>query len=317
MTTPFDIPRTAHFVWFGTSFPWANVLAVRSAALAGEFAEVVLHHDSSLEGTPYFAVLVETPKVRLAPLDMPALLARCAPYAAELRGVYDRLRTPATRSDLARYAILYTEGGVYLDIDTVTVASFIPLCEGVSAFCGLERIVYPGTVRRSKNPFVKARAWALGETRNLFRLVPRGYRAFRHIERFYPLAANPAILAASRDSKFLAALLEQVIRTPAERQPEPCVIGPHAIQAVVATYTTSDLAVHPPEVFFPLGPEISQHWFRTVRRADLADVLSPSTRLVHWYASVRTRGVVPLLDPDYVRRNAATQLWSALALPYV
>jgi hypothetical protein len=75
--------------------------------------------------------------------------------------------------------------------------------------------------------------------------------------------------------------------------------------------------VHPPRVFYPLGPEISEHWFRKVSSADLNDVLWPETLLVHWYASVRTKHILPLIDPAYVRQNAKTQLFSALALPFV
>jgi len=311
------VPLRAHFVWFGSAFPWANVLAVRSAALRGEFDEVVLHHDSDLTATPYYEELVRTPKVRLAALEMPALLERCEPYGAALRDVLGRLRTPATRSDLTRYALLFSEGGVYLDIDTVTIASFVPLCRDVRAFCGLERIVYPGAVRTSRNPAVRARAWALGEARNLLRIAPRGYRAFRRIEGLYPLAPNPAILGGARGAPFVRALIERMLAMPPERQPEPCVIGPHVIQDVVSSYEGNDLRVHPPEIFFPLGPEISQHWFRKVAHPELSDVVSPDTRLVHWYASVRTKQIVPLLDPGYVRRNADTQLFSALARPFV
>ena len=66
-----------------------------------------------------------------------------------------------------------------------------------------------------------------------------------------------------------------------------------------------------------MRPVISAHWFRTRARADLASVIGEHTRLVHWYRSVDTKDLVPLIDPDYVRNNAETQLFSALALPFV
>lgn len=310
------IPKRAHFVWFGQAFPWVNVLAVRSAALKGGFDEVVLHHDSDLSATPYYRELVETPGVRLRRLDPHEVIERCAPYVTELTEIYERLRTPATRSDLMRFALLYSVGGVYLDIDTVTRASFEPLCRDVTAFCGQERIIYPATVRNSWNPVVRAGAFARSRLRDLFRRLPHGWSTFRRFERWYPLAPNPAILGSAPHSPFIVEAIERMIRIPPERQHRPNVIGPHLLQQTVAGYRGSDLAVHPPDAFFPLGPEISEHWFRPVKRVELERVLSPSNRLVHWYASVRTKRLVGHIDPDYVRRNAPTQLFSSLALPF-
>ena len=53
------------------------------------------------------------------------------------------------------------------------------------------------------------------------------------------------------------------------------------------------------------------------RLAGALSIFSGDTRIVHWYASVRTKKIVPQIDPAYVRRNARTQLFSALALPFV
>jgi hypothetical protein len=312
-----SIPLRASFIWLGAAFPWANVLALRSAAVRGGFDEVVLHHDSDLSGTPFYDELVSTPGVRLQRLDLDALLARCAPYTAELRSVWGRLVTPTTRSDLLRYAILYADGGVYLDIDTITVKSFASLCANATAFCGEERIVYPAVVRRSRDPVVKIAAFARDRARDACRRLPRGYRAFRHIEHLYPRAANQAILGSEPGSAFLRDLLERMFRIPPDRQPILCAIGTHLLQELVGAGPRDDLTVHAPAVFFPLGPEISEHWFRTVDASDVSDVLAPETVLVHWYASVRTKHLVPHIDHAYVREHAATQLFSALALPYV
>ena len=65
-------------------------------------------------------------------------------------------------------------------------------------------------------------------------------------------------------------------------------------------------------MFYPLPPEISEHWFRLQHRATIGDVLSPATRVVHWYASVRTRALVLDITPDYVRAHRTTQLYSML-----
>jgi hypothetical protein len=310
------IPPRAHFVWFGQRFPWVNVLAVRSAALRGGFEQVVLHHDADLSSTPHYRALVETPRVTLERLDVPALLQSCGVHEPTLRSVYRRLQSPAMRSDLVRLAILYSRGGVYLDIDTVTLATFEPLRD-VGAFCGQEHIVYPAVVRASRNPAVFLSARIRSQLRDLLRIAPGGYRVFRSIQRFYPMAENNAVLASVAGGRFIERLLGNMRDLDPEAQSTLFAIGPHLLQKTVAAYDGSDLVVHPPEVFYPLGPEISEHWFRTVRKPDLREVLSPSTRLVHWYGSVRTKHLVPDIDPAYVRRNAGTQLFSALSLPFV
>ena len=45
-------------------------------------------------------------------------------------------------------------------------------------------------------------------------------------------------------------------------------------------------------------------------------MLRPSTRVVHWYASVKTKHLVPRIDEAYVEEHASTQLFSALARRY-
>ena len=65
-------------------------------------------------------------------------------------------------------------------------------------------------------------------------------------------------------------------------------------------------------MFYPLAPEISEHWFRTVRVVRLNEVLSADTRVAHWYASVRTRPLVAQISPRYVREHRGRQLYSAL-----
>lgn len=310
------IPLRAHFIWFGQQFPWVNVLAVRSAALRGGFSEVVLHHDSDLSQTPFYRELVETPLVRLSRLDLAALWERCAPFSRELGQLFSRLRTPATRSDAVRYSLLYSEGGVYLDIDTVTLRPVAPLCAGVTAFCGQERIVYPASVRRSRDPRIRLAAFGRSNLRSVLRMLPNGWRAFRRVEHLYPLAVNPAVLASSARGPFISEAMRRMIALPPASQPRPNVIGPHLLQGLVASECSHDIMVHPPETFFPLGPEISTHWFRKANPEDLARIVAPSTCLVHWYGSVRTKHLVAKIDPDYVRAHARQQLFSALALPF-
>jgi hypothetical protein len=74
-----------------------------------------------------------------------------------LVAIYRALDNPTVRADVLRVAILYLHGGVYLDLDTVTRASLLPLL-GAPQFVGCELIVWPHFVRSSRSPIVRCRA---------------------------------------------------------------------------------------------------------------------------------------------------------------
>lgn len=312
------IPLRAHFVWFGRELPWVTVLAVRSAAERGGFREVILHHDDDLSGAPHYRALREIDRLALRPLDTDALWRRCEPFAAtHLDSIYRRLPTLSIRKDLVRYALLYQEGGVGLDLDTVTVASLAGLCAGAEAFCGEERIVFPARVRHSRHLGVRSLAHLRNGVRDLLGAVPYGWALFRRIERLYPCGENVAVLGSAPGGRFITRVLERIIDMPAETQTRSCGIGPHLLQELSREVPAPYLVVHPPPVFYPLGPEVSRHWFHLGRgTAPLARVLFPETRIVHWYGSVGNQKLTERIDPAYVKANASRQLFSQLALPF-
>ena len=350
---PTTIPRVARFIWFGERFPWTNVVALRSAARAGGFERVVLHHDAPVEalrasaGGDAWAKLEAEGGFEAQWLDLAGLWAavdaRAAGLGARLGALFGQLTAPAARANMVRAALLYTRGGVYLDTDTVTVASFEDLCEASPVFCGAEPIAWPQRVLRSRSPVLWGRAVALHGVRDVLRRVPGGRRVFPRVQGYYFSAVNNAVFAAAPGHAFVRGLLEAMVDMAPERQLKRFALGTHLLQARVAQAATDsalrgEVRVYPPAYFYPLAPEISEHWFRlpgpltgglgrAVGRlagggggrdmeASLAAALRPETRTVHWYASVRTKAIVPRVDPAYVRRHAHEQLFSALALPY-
>lgn len=313
------IPAVAHFVWFGAELPWLHTIALQSAARHGGFARIVLHHDAELASLSTAYPLHTLRGFEPRRIDPDRILAAASPQWPELRALYDRLQPLAARANLLRVAILAAEGGVYLDMDTVTLASFQPLL-AASAFCGHERVAFPAHVvhgdAATRAGGSRLRAHALNAARDLLRRLPEGQRHFRAIERWFELAPNNAVLGAHSGHPLLHALLRAMLTMEPERQLERYALGTHLLQQHVHAFTPEQLTLHPPETFYPLGPEISEHWFRLRARPDLSGVLAPSTRLVHWYASVRTRQLVPKLDAAYVRAHASRQLLSALIAPY-
>lgn len=309
------IPPRAHLIWFGKRLPWVHALAVRSAAERGGFARVVLHHADELESGPGPEALRGESRIELRRLDPPAIFGELGPLAGPLVEVYAELTAPAAKANVLRAALLAVEGGVYLDTDTVTVRSFEGL-RRAGAFCGVEPLALPFQVRRSRSPLVWAAAGLRLLVRDLLRRWPGGYRAFRRLERWYPAAPNNAVLGAEPGHPFVVELLCRMIECPRERRRVRFALGTHLLGETVASAERGEVRLLPPETFYPLPPEISEHWFRVGRRPPLAEVLPAETVAVHWYASVRTARLVPLIDPAYVLAHADRQLFSALALPF-
>ena len=308
------IPAFVHFCWIGKRLPWAYVFAVLSAAERGGMDAVVLHHTDELEDGPELHALRQASGVRLEHTDPLAFLTLAQERLGlgdGLTSLYARLTSPVMRADVLRAAILYLQGGIYLDLDTITVASLRPLL-GVPQFVGSEFIVWPHAVRTSRSPAVWARHLALDVLRKAMRLLPGGWRAFRRVEAWYFPGVNNAVMGAAPGATLFAAYLRAMVALPLERQTEPYALGPDLLQALVSHYSAEELTIHPPSVFYPLAPEISEHWFRPSRGARLEQVLPPETLVVHWYASVRSKPYVARISPGYVREHRDSQLYSAL-----
>jgi hypothetical protein len=268
---------------------------------------VILHHSDDLSDCVWWNELGALPNFESRRLEPTGLLARC-PRGPELIQLYAELETPAAKANMIRAALLYLEGGTYLDTDTVTLASFERLLAPGGVFCGEERINRPYALRVSRALKVVIPMFVRRVVRSALREAPRGWKAFRRIERFYPAAVN---------HPFIANLMDRMVELPPERRKIRYALGTHLLQQAVAAYGGSDLRIMTPHMFYPLGPEISIHWFRKTRRARVSEVVCPETILVHWYASVRTGSIVPAIDPEYVKARSRTQLFSALAVRFV
>ncbi|HEY7979693.1 MAG TPA: glycosyltransferase [Rhizomicrobium sp.] len=308
------IPACVHFCWIGSRLSWAYVFAILSAAEHSELPEIILHHTDVLEDGAELRALRNSPRVRLSRLDAPTYLAkteRVLGFDGELVALYRRLDSPVARADILRAAILYMQGGVYLDMDTITVASLKSLLDN-RQFIGSEFIVWPHSVRVSTSPVVWARHLALDVARRALRHLPNGWKWFRRIEKFYFCGVNNAVMGAQARAPFFSDYLQAMIAMAPERQEQAYGLGPDLLQEVVDRYRGRDLTVYGPDAFYPLPPEISEHWFRIGRDVRLNEVLLAETRIVHWYASVRTKSRVALIAPDYVREHRNHQLYSAL-----
>jgi Glycosyltransferase sugar-binding region containing DXD motif len=310
------IPAVAHFCWIGPCLSWASVFALLSAAERGDFADVILHHTDVLEDGPEFRALVQARGVRLFRIDPVEMLMRAGQVLGAGTGevlveMYSRLESPVVRSDILRAAVLFTQGGVYLDLDTITTKSLRPLLE-TPFFLGWEYVVWPLAARQRRTPALWLRQIGLDVVRKILRSAPGGWRAFRVVQGLYFRNVNNAVMGAEAGAPLLAAYLCAMLKVPSERQGLPYALGPHLLQAVIEGAPQASLVVHPPETFSPLPPEISEHWFRIGRRGPVDAVLADDTRVVHWYASIRTLPLVAHISPAYVLDNRRHQLYSQL-----
>jgi hypothetical protein len=308
------IPAKVHFCWIGPSLPWAYVFAVLSAAERSGMPEIILHHTDPLDRGPELDALSAAAGVTLRRIDPIVCLTQAGEalgIGERLAAIYRSLESPAARVDILRAAILFQQGGIYLDLDTVTVSSLLPLL-AAGQFVGCEYIVWPHSVRDSRSPMRWARALTLDLSRKAMRRMAGGWETFRRVQRFYYRAVNNAVMGAEPNSRFLAHYLRAMSMLTADRLQQAYALGPDLLQDLVADDRWSDLIVHDPEVFYPLPPEISEHWFRIRPTVRLDSVLSPETRVAHWYASVRTRPRVALVSPAYVREHRERQFYSAL-----
>ena len=306
------IPAIAHFVWYGKNLPFLHALAIRSAATHGGFESVRLHHTDPLDRVPHVVQLHELPGFELVPLDDRELCAEAGGPA--LADLVTQLQSPVARSNLVRAALVYRDGGVYLEMDTLTIRPFDEVLRTAPGFLGEEHIVFPGEVVASWDPRVKAKAYLKTAVRDVFRRLPYGYRYFPRIERHYHRAVNGAVMGGVAGHPFCAAYLRAMTEVPRARWNKPHALGTHLLQATYESYAGDDLHTFPPPYFYPLPPEISAHWFRFYRDGvDPMEALDPRTCCVHWYASVRTKKIVKTMHEPELRRLAGQQLFAALA----
>lgn len=308
------IPARIHFCWIGARLPWAYVFAVLSAAERSGLPEIILHHTDALDNCAETRALTRAAGVTLRRIDPTALLIEVGGglgVGSGLARLYGQIASPVMRTDLLRAAILFRQGGIYLDLDTVTVASLEPLLDATH-FVGCEYIVWPHEVRTSRSPARWARSLALDLLRKALRRAADGWKGFRRIERFYYRGLNNAVMGAEPNSPFFARYLQAMLGVTSERLLEAYALGPDLLQDVVCAGRPADLIVHDPQVFYPLAPEISEHWFRAVDTVSLEAALSAETRVVHWYASVRTKSRVAQITPAYVGEHRQRELYSAL-----
>jgi len=313
----FAIPNHVHYVWYGTTFPLLNRIAVESALSVCRPERATLWHSDPLDGQPQFELLKRWPAFEARPLSSASLFPEELAGrldCARLRRIYDGVSSPVSRSNLARAGVLYHHGGIYLDMDTLVLRDMVDL-RRFPGFLGTERIVWPGERKVRVDAYRLCVGPLLDALRKLGSLVPGGERIHLRTAHLYHREVNGAIMGFRADHPFLASLLNMTAGVPEGEWRVPHHLGTFLLQRAVKLYAGSDLELLDPECFYPLGPVASAHYFR--RQRDLEGmtrrVISERTYAVHWYASVTELNGFAAED---IQRRAGETLFARLCAPY-
>jgi hypothetical protein len=306
------IPNRLVFIWFGSRLPVTARVAVRSAMSACRPEETLIVHQGLDERQ--VEDLVED-GARLVPAERGWFegLPRGGSTAMRL---YDTLASPASRANLLRLAILWRKGGVYLDTDTITLRDLDDLRRH-DGFCGLEPVALPGDLFGSPNPLRWLAAGMRLAVREGCVRLDAGVRLFRRLERHFVHAVNNAVVGRRPGNPIIARAFEEILRMDPAEQERRYRLGTHLLQQLTHNRSGPDMEVLPSATFYPLGPEISAHWFREGSASRLDELLRPETRVVHWYSSVEERVGLRRIDERYIRTHAARTAFASLAAPHL
>lgn len=314
------IPNTFHFVWFGKRLPFFALLAIRSALRRNENSAAILWHGRELSRDAGLEALRDE-GLTLRPIDVEVLVdraqsrltnaARAAVALSKVKKVYEDLSAPAARSNLIRLLVLFAEGGVYLDTDTLSLRGLGELRQS-TAFCGREHILWPKRRLDRLSAYYWTKGPVLEALRALGSWLPEGYALYWHTLRWYEKAINNAVLGFAPGHPLLLDAFERVAELGREESLRRYRLGTHLLQEVIARQPgEGSVQLLDPEYFYPLGPVISAHYFKPRDNAAEAAqrLLSARTHVVHWYSSVSN--LLPL-DEAYIRAHREHSVYAHL-----
>lgn len=306
------IPNRLVFVWFGERFPITARVAVRSAMHACRPDETLIV-SRDLDPANISDLLDEGAAIQPAGPhwfeDLPA-------GGDVARRLFSELASPAARSNLLRLAVLWKLGGIYLDTDTITLRDLAPL-RRFRGFCGLEPVAIPGDLFGTRNPVRWMAAGVKLALREGCARLESGVRLFRLIERVYTPAVNNAVVGSCPGNALVARAFDEIASLEPVRRRRRYKLGTHLLQRLTGNRSSPDMEVLDPAYFYPLGPEISAHWFRDGSADRLQDLLRPETHVVHWYSSVEERVGIGRIDEQYIRSSADSVAFSKIAAPHL
>ncbi len=315
------IPPLGHVIWLGGTLPDLAWLTVKMALDVGQLPQVVLWSlPGQLRQDGKVQALLATGKVCLGDLSDPGddqLDAATLPGTrARLLRLDQALQLPAARADLARLRVLWAQGGLYLDADALTLANLDSL-RIHPGFCGLERVALPADLYQSKNPLRWAKAGALLAARHAVAQTAGAGERFAKLEQHFALACNNAVLGARPRHPFVAELLRRIAAMDDRQAQRLYELGPRLLEAATGNVTQADWQVLPPEVCYPLAPEVCADYIHDDPQQKLGNTPHPRAVVAHLYDSVLARRVGKRPDRAWLTAHRHTTLLGRMTAPWL
>jgi len=297
-----------------------NRVAIESAVKHFTSSRIILWCSDPLDGNRHFEEIKNLENVSVRQLTADTLFdfvdtSKCTFDVSLLKEIYQTIESHITRSNIARAAALYFEGGVYLDIDTLVIRDFAPLLK-YPGFLGTEHVLWPYTAIKRYDLYRFLWGPALGWLRKFSGLMPGGIYLYYLTNRLYSTAVNGAIMGFEKGHPFLAKLLTHSTEVPRSEWQLKHRLGTHALQQVVSEYKRNDLKIFDTSHFYPLGPVVSRQYFRPQYnlKKTMARIIRPSTYAIHWYASVSE---LMRINPDDLRCMTSKTVFGYLCSPFL
>ncbi len=294
-----------------------NRLAVESILQTNPDARVTIHYENPPSNADWRALQA---KVEFRAIDLPALLASLPASMAKVAPILEGISTgyPAGRSNILRYLILYREGGIYIDFDTLTVRDYRPLLSH-PAFIGEEAVFRYDDDRVAGN-------FKPG-------IIPHGiffglsyYLSFWNCKYLGDSAAinglnralmrlwsdrklNNAVLGCEAGSAFFARAIAMVPETDPKIK---YALGPILMNRAWATEAAAQMRRLDPDHFYFIPPSQTYRFFYGP-----APMLPPGCFSMHWCSSNHKRLAAGLTLENLGKPAANPTLFHKLALEVI
>ena len=290
------IPNRIFFVWLGKIFPWSAKIAAMSALHVQKPKEIIVYSDAELQDK-------DLKDIEFKVID--SSIFKDLGDNGICEELYNRVKSPASKANLLRLALLYRHGGIYLDTDTVFVKPVDDLLN-LRGFCGTETVALPRELFKSVNPLAYMACGLRFAWRFFCTYCPSGEQIFRKTETLFYQSANNAVLASEAGNPIIARAFQTINSMPQKERLRRYRLGTHLLQNITRNKSSEFMEVLPGSYFYPLGPEICRHYFLDGTAKRLNKMLLPNTRIVHWYNSVEHRFLREQLSTEWVQKHPAS-----------
>ncbi|MBW1685131.1 MAG: hypothetical protein JRS35_08715 [Deltaproteobacteria bacterium] len=274
------IPHRYFLYWSGDAFQYVNYLCVLSLVRTNAVEGVTVYYENIPRHRRYWDLLSLLSQVELILLDWNHLAQSCG---VDERAIQRLLSVSAVnhRSDMFRYFVIYSQGGVYLDFDCLVVKDLSPLLRA-GFFLGLQP---------EGEPINGAVLGGSREGRILGVLIENLFRAVAGKEQLHWTAFGPTLLThvVAGESLLFKGFLKLIQRD----EPNLRSRGRRLLARLLHRLQDSRLKIYPPEYFYPFS-------FEEWKRIFECSALARNCYVIHLWGRMSNQ-YTRSIDADYVR----------------